>query len=66
MLSPLACARSLRHALSAAADVDFCSMQWQLATGQPASSAAARSGVVWRYLSRDLAAVAGEATKTPA
>ena len=48
-------------ALGAAAGVDFCSMQWQLATGQPVPSVAARSGVTWRYLSRDLAAVAAEA-----
>jgi D-aspartate ligase len=45
-------------ALGAAAGVDFCLMQWQLAAGQPVASAAARSGIGWRYLSRDLAAVA--------
>jgi D-aspartate ligase len=48
-------------ALGAAAGVDFCLMQWLLATGQPVAAAAARSGITWRYLSRDLAAVARQA-----
>jgi D-aspartate ligase len=47
-------------ALGAAAGVDFCLMQWRLATGQSVAPAAARSGVAWRYLSRDLAAAVQE------
>jgi D-aspartate ligase len=47
-------------ALGAAAGVDFCLMQWQLATGRPVAPAVAQSGVAWRYLSRDLAAAAQE------
>jgi predicted ATP-grasp superfamily ATP-dependent carboligase len=46
--------------LGAAAGVDFCLMQWQLATGRPVAPAAAQSGVAWRYLSRDLAAALEE------
>ena len=47
-------------ALGAAAGVDFCLMQWQLATGRPVAQVVAQSGVAWRYLSRDLAAAAQE------
>jgi D-aspartate ligase len=48
-------------ALGAAAGIDFPLLQWRLATGeQVAPAAVARSGVTWRYLSRDLVAAARE------
>ena len=52
-------------ALGAAAGVDFSLMQWQraigeLAVGAPAAAPAARVGVTWRYLSRDLVASMAE------
>jgi predicted ATP-grasp superfamily ATP-dependent carboligase len=43
-------------ALGAAAGIDFPLMQWRLATGEQVAPAAARLGVTWRYLSRDLVA----------
>jgi D-aspartate ligase len=43
-------------ALGAAAGIDFPLMQWRLATGGQVVPAAARLGVTWRYLSRDLVA----------
>jgi predicted ATP-grasp superfamily ATP-dependent carboligase len=46
--------------LGAAAGVDFVALQWQLATGETATPAAARNGVSWRYWSRDCAAVLAE------
>jgi D-aspartate ligase len=42
--------------LGAAAGIDFPLMQWRLATGGQVAPAAARLGVTWRYLSRDLVA----------
>jgi D-aspartate ligase len=42
--------------LGAAAGVDFVDLQWRLATGEEIAPVTARSGVCWRYLSRDLAA----------
>lgn len=45
-------------ALGAAAGVDFAALAWQLARGQRVAPLAARTGVTWRYLSRDLVAAA--------
>jgi predicted ATP-grasp superfamily ATP-dependent carboligase len=45
-------------ALGAAAGVDFAMLQWQLARGERVEPPAARLGVAWRYLSRDLVAAA--------
>jgi D-aspartate ligase len=42
--------------LGAAAGIDFPLMQWRVATGGQVAPAAARLGVTWRYLSRDLVA----------
>jgi D-aspartate ligase len=42
--------------LGAAAGVDFAGLQWRLAAGETIAPIVARSGVRWRYLSRDLAA----------
>jgi predicted ATP-grasp superfamily ATP-dependent carboligase len=48
-------------ALGAAAGVDFAALQWRLARGERVEpQAAARAGVTWRYLSRDLVAAAQE------
>ena len=47
-------------ALGAAAGVDFAALQWQLARGESVEPRAARLGVTWRYLSRDLVAAAQE------
>jgi D-aspartate ligase len=47
-------------ALGAAAGVDFAALQWQLARGERVEPRAACLGVTWRYLSRDLVAVAQE------
>jgi D-aspartate ligase len=43
-------------ALGAAAGIDFPLMQWRLAIGGQVAPAAARLGVTWRYLPRDLVA----------
>ncbi len=45
-------------ALGAAAGVDFPALAWQLARGERVAPLAARAGVTWRYLSRDLVAAA--------
>lgn len=47
-------------ALGAAAGIDFAAIQWQVACGERVAPAAARHGAAWRYLSRDLVAVAQE------
>lgn len=47
-------------ALGAAAGVDFAALQWQLARGESVEPRAARLGVTWRYLSRDLVAMVQE------
>jgi D-aspartate ligase len=47
-------------ALGAAAGIDFAAIQWQIARGERVAPAAARLGAAWRYLSRDLVAVAQE------
>jgi predicted ATP-grasp superfamily ATP-dependent carboligase len=46
--------------LGAAAGVDFPALQWRLANGETVTPVAARSGVRWRYLTRDLAAALAE------
>jgi D-aspartate ligase len=47
-------------ALGAAAGIDFPAIQWELALGEKVAPLAARIGVTWRYLSRDLVAAAHE------
>jgi D-aspartate ligase len=47
-------------ALGAAAGVDFAALQWRLAQGETVAPHAARLGVTWRYLSRDLVAAMQE------
>lgn len=47
-------------ALGAAAGIDFPAIQWRLARGERITPLAARTGVTWRYLSRDLVAAAHE------
>ncbi len=46
--------------LGAAAGIDFPALQWRLATGETVTPVAARSGVRWRYFSRDVAAALAE------
>jgi predicted ATP-grasp superfamily ATP-dependent carboligase len=46
--------------LGAAAGVDFPALQWRLATGETVTPIVARSGMRWRYLTRDLAAAFAE------
>jgi D-aspartate ligase len=56
-------------ALGAAAGVDFAALQWRLARGERLAPCAGRTGVTWRYLSRDLVAAAQEiaaGTRKPA
>ena len=43
-------------ALGAAAGIDFPRIQWSLGAGEEIARRTARSGVTWRYLSRDLVA----------
>lgn len=46
--------------LGAAAGIDFPALQWRLVTGETVTPVAARSGVRWRYFSRDVAAALAE------
>jgi predicted ATP-grasp superfamily ATP-dependent carboligase len=46
--------------LGAAAGADFPALQWRLASGETVTPVTARSGVCWRYFSRDLAAAFAE------
>lgn len=46
--------------LGAAAGIDFALLQWQLAVGEAPVAPTGRTGVQWRYLSRDLAAAVAE------
>ena len=47
-------------ALGAAAGIDFAALQWRLAAGEQITPMAARCGVSWQYLTRDLAASVAE------
>ncbi|MGB6535600.1 MAG: ATP-grasp domain-containing protein [Xanthobacteraceae bacterium] len=45
-------------AIGATAGIDFPTLQWRLAAGEEMAPLRGRPGVCWRYLSRDLAAIA--------